>query len=914
MKKLVALALGLVAAGSAPLLCAATFNGPGVVFADVAATRTGAPFPSTATVNGLAAGPISSVKVTLTNLTHPRPDDIELLLVSPWGAKLVILADAGGASVGVTGITLSFDDAAANLVADAGPMTAGSFKPTCVDAQNNIQTEFPGVTGPYDTATPRGSATLTSVFGGAHDPNGVWSLFVVDDVSSADGASFTSWTLDVTVNPTSVGTTTTLSNSPNPSLTGQSVTFTATVRKQTDSTAVTNGTVTFREGAATLAANVALNASGQAAFNTAALTEGDHTITADYNAAGSFLASTATSSQRMDNLTIRSGNTFCNTGALAFASSVLGIPNVYPSHLAVSALTGTVSKVTLTISNLTIDRPDDFQALLVAPNGVNFNVVGDAGGTAVGVANVTLTFDDSAGSVIADTVVPATGTYRPASYGLTALPAPAPAGPYNYPAPQGSATFANLFNGLNPNGTWSLFLYDDVAGGGGTVSGGWCLTFTTSNDALTTTTTTATPNPSLLGSNITFTATVRGLSDDSVVTNGTVSFREGTTVLAAAQPLNVSGQAGFTTDSLTEGRHIITADYNGLAGQFNVSLGTVTQTVDRVTVVAAGLFCNPGALTVAQTGSLIADVYPSRILVANAGASLSTLTVTLNGLTIERPDDLELLLVSPGGVNYVLLSDAGGTVTPVSNITLTFSDAAGNFIPDAGPLSAGTFRPTSVNSTAVAFPAPAPGGPYTHPSPFGAATLSSTFLGNNPNGYWNLYVRDDVAAATSTVISGGWCLSLETVPSVVCPPNVVTNSAVGPCQPTTVAFNATATGQPTPTLVYRLDASPITSPYSFPLGTNVVTCTASNSAGTNSCSFTVTVLPGSAPELNIIHGGTNIVLSWPNTYSCYTLQSSPGLAASDFWTSLAGPYSTVGANFVLTNTVAPTNRFYRLSY
>lgn len=914
MKKLVPFVLSLLlAALNAQPLHAATFNGVGVAFADVSASRTGSPYPSTATVSGLVAGPISSVKVTLNNLTHPRPDDMEILLVSPWGGKLVILADAGGASVGVTGITLTFDDAAASLVADAGPITAGSFKPTCVDAQANIQTEFPGVTGPFDTAAPRGSSTLTSVFGGAHNPNGVWSLYVVDDVSSADSASFASWTLDVTVTPSAIGTTTALSNAPNPSLKSQNVAFTATVRKQSDSTAVTNGTITFREGVTTLAANVALNTNGQASFNTSSLTEGDHVLTADYNASGSFLASTANSTQRVDNATIRTGNTFCNPGALVFATSVLGIPNVYPSHVFVSALTGAVSKVTLTISNLTIDRPDDFQALLVAPNGANFNVVGDAGGTAAGVNNITLIFDDSAGSVIADTTAPITGTYRPVSYSTTALPAPAPAGPYNYSAPQGSATFANIFNGIDPNGTWSLYLYDDVAGGGGSVSNGWCLTFTTSADALTTTTITSTPNPSLLSNSVSFTATVRKASDSSVVTNGTVNFREGATVLASARTLNGSGQASFNTSSLTEGRHTITAEYNGVAGQFNVSLGTVTQTVDRVTVVSSNLFCNPGTMTVAQTGSLIADVYPSRILVANAGASVGKITVTLNGLTIERPDDLELLLVSPGGANYVLLSDAGGTATPVSNIALTFSDAAATLIADAGPMTAGTFKPTSVNSTAVAFPAPAPAGPYIHPAPFGTATLSNAFFGSNPNGYWSLYVRDDVAGPNSTVISN-WCLTLETPPSVTCPANIVTNSPSGPCQPVTVAFSATATGLPVPTIVYRRSGSIITSPFSFPLGTNTVTCTASNSAGTNSCTFTVTVLPGPAPKLNIVRDGANAVLSWSNSFTCYTLQSTPTLSSSNVWTSIPQPYSTVGVNFVVTNSASNAEGFYRLFY
>ena len=835
MKKLAPFFCWLIANLGALSLHADTFNGAGVAFANVSATRTGSPYPSTATVSGLSAGPISSVKVTLNSLTHPRPDDIEILLVSPWGGKLVILADAGGASTPVTGINLTLDDAAASLVADAGPMTAGSFKPTCVDNANNIQTEFPGVAGPYDTATPRGSATFTSVFGGSHDPNGVWSLYVVDDVSSADSASFDSWTLDITVTPSAVGTATTVASTPNPSLTGQSVTFTATVRKQTDSTAVTSGTVTFREGGTTLAANVALNGSGQASINTAALAEGDHVITADYNPAGSFLASTANSSQRVDNATISTGNTFCNPGVLTFKTSGAGTPNVYPSQVFVSALAGTISKVSLIISNLTIDRPDDFQALLIAPNGANFNVVGNAGGTAAGVNNITLTFDDSASSLLSDTAPPGTGDYRPTSYGVTALPAPAPAGPYNYPAPTGGATFANTFNGIVPNGTWSLYLLDDVTGGGGSVANGWCLTFTTSSDAPTTTTIASTPNPSLLGNAVTFTATVRKSSDSSLVTSGTVNFREGNTILAAARPLNGSGQASFSTDSLSEGQHIITGEYNGVAGQFNGSLGTVTHTVDRVTVVSENSFCNPGLITVAQSGSLIGNVYPSRILVSGLVASVTKITVAINGLTMERPDDLELLLVSPGGSNYVLLSDAGGTASPVSNLALTFSDAAASFVPDAGPMSAGAFKPTSVNSTAVAFPAPAPAGPYLHPAPSGSATLSNAFFASNPNGYWSLYVRDDVSSASPTEISNGWCLTIETPPAV---------------------------------------------------------------------------------SLNVARAGTDVLLSWPDSFPGYTLQSTPQLlspSASNVWTSIPGPYFSSGGNFVVTNT-AIGNRFYRLIY
>ncbi|MEY2507044.1 MAG: hypothetical protein QOH01_1373 [Verrucomicrobiota bacterium] len=75
-------------------------------------------------------------------------------------------------------------------------------------------------------------------------------------------------------------TTTNLTSSPNPSLPGQTVIFTATV---TGGSPGPTGMVTFQEGANTLA-QVPLN-NGAASFSTAGLTPGDHTITATYQSA-----------------------------------------------------------------------------------------------------------------------------------------------------------------------------------------------------------------------------------------------------------------------------------------------------------------------------------------------------------------------------------------------------------------------------------------------------------------------------------------------------------------------------------------------------------------------------------------------------------------------------------------------------
>jgi hypothetical protein len=96
------------------------------------------------------------------------------------------------------------------------------------------------------------------------------------------------------------------------------------------------------------------------------------------------------------------------------------------------------------------------------------------------VTGVSITFDDAATAELPDRAPIATGVYRPTS-GTNrgrdgaccdfAGVAPAPAPPY------GTALAA--FNGIDPNGTWSLYVYDDTAGDVGEIAGGWSLEITT---------------------------------------------------------------------------------------------------------------------------------------------------------------------------------------------------------------------------------------------------------------------------------------------------------------------------------------------------------------------------------------------------------------------------------------------------
>jgi len=144
----------------------------------------------------------------------------------------------------------------------------------------------------------------------------------------------------------------------------------------------------------------------------------------------------------------------------------------YPGSIVVAGLATNLVRLTVTLGDLSHAFPDDLDVLLVAPNGDAALLMSDAGG-ADPVAGVTLTFDDDAATGLPDAAPLATGTFRPTDHAGTndGFPAPAPKGPY-------TASLA-VFDGIDPNGIWQLFVVDDVPGFVGSIAGGWSLTLTT---------------------------------------------------------------------------------------------------------------------------------------------------------------------------------------------------------------------------------------------------------------------------------------------------------------------------------------------------------------------------------------------------------------------------------------------------
>src|SRR5882724_4941326 len=176
--------------GAANSVLSSTFSNPAPITIDDNAAAT--PYPSTITVAGLS-GVTNKVTVTLTNINHTFPDDIDILLVGPTGQKTILMSDAGN-TLDLVNVTLTFDDIAASFLPDNAQIVSGTFKPADFEAGDTFPAPAPA--GPYPAAL--------SGFNGTN-PNGTWSLYVVDDavgdvgnISGGGRLTIDSWGLQVT--------------------------------------------------------------------------------------------------------------------------------------------------------------------------------------------------------------------------------------------------------------------------------------------------------------------------------------------------------------------------------------------------------------------------------------------------------------------------------------------------------------------------------------------------------------------------------------------------------------------------------------------------------------------------------------------------------------------------------------------
>ena len=148
----------LIAGGITPAFLCQTFsNADPITFSD---NNTALLYPSSISVTGVS-GTISSLTITLNNLSSSAPSNLDMLLVGSLGQEFIIMNAAGGSS-SINNINLTFSDGAPSSLTT--PISSGTYKPTVNAFSANFSSSAPA--GPYNYPEPLGRNT---------DPNGIWS-------------------------------------------------------------------------------------------------------------------------------------------------------------------------------------------------------------------------------------------------------------------------------------------------------------------------------------------------------------------------------------------------------------------------------------------------------------------------------------------------------------------------------------------------------------------------------------------------------------------------------------------------------------------------------------------------------------------------------------------------------------------
>jgi hypothetical protein len=303
------------------------------------------------------------------------------------------------------------------------------------------------------------------------------------------------------------GTVTVLTSSDTDVNSGASVTFTATVT--TGGAPVSTGSVTFKRGPLVMASGVGTNVSGVATFTTSAIPVGSWGITAVYDGAGLFPAST---SNTVVQLVQFAGGPEPTTAALTSSDA--------------TAAVGQTVTFTVTVTRTTGGLP---------------------------VTTGSVTFRDGLSLISAAIVVnPSTGA---ASYTLATLT-------------EGTHDITATYNGapVYVNSTSNVVSQVIAVPTGA---------FPVSQTLL------SSKPLAVAGEVLMFRTLILTSANptDPVVTEGSVVFKEGTTVLGAGTPPNIYGESTFDTTSLSVGTHLIHAEYTGMPAYENDVSTPITQII-----------------------------------------------------------------------------------------------------------------------------------------------------------------------------------------------------------------------------------------------------------------------------------------------------------------------------------------------
>ncbi|MEU0839317.1 Ig-like domain-containing protein [Streptomyces sp. NPDC005962] len=662
--------------------------------------------------------------------------------------------------------------------------------------------------------------------------------------------------------------TTTVTSTPNPSVPGQTITYTATVASVPPGAFTPTGTVTFVIDGGTT--TVAVDAAGQAVLTGGPLAVGSHAVIATYSGDANLDPSTGTTIQQVNqgatatSLTVSPNPAVCGE-AVTLTASVAAVPP------AAGTPTGTVTFIISADGPaLTASLDATGQASVTVPDldlGSHVAAAFYGGDTEFSASNsplVPVTVNQATSttafaatpdpSVCGQTVTlcatvtvdepgtcTATGTVTFTVPGGPTLTAPLDA------TGQACVTSDELPLGTN---TVTVTYSGNTGVAGSTGTGTVTVDQATSSIAVT-----ASPSPSVCGEPVTLCAqvTVAPPSDCTPIGSVTFVITGGPTLTA---PVDATGMACVTTSAIPVGTQTVTATYggdSGIAGSTATTSATVNQAASTTTVTSpAPGSCGQPVTICAQVTTVPPGTCPPTGTVTFVVSGGPTLTATVDGTgqacvtTSAIPVGTHVVTATYAGDTGVTGSTGTGTVT-VSQGTSTLTVAATpspsvcgeavticaqvtvaapstcvptgdvTFVVSGGPTLTATLDATGmacVTTTAV---------------PVGTHTITATYAGDSgvggSTGTAPLVVNP--ASSTTTV-------SVTPSPSV-CGASVllcaqVTTVAPGTCPPTgTVTF--VISGGPTLTATLGATGQACVSTTAIPVGTHTVTATYGGGGG-----------------------------------------------------------------------------------
>ncbi|MEU8828343.1 Ig-like domain repeat protein [Streptomyces sp. NPDC048636] len=706
-------------------------------------TGTGLSLVSAVTVGGVPAVSFRAYSDTLLVVVTPpgTPGSADITVTTPGGT--VTLAGAFGYLAPTETAVSSLPDP--SLVGEPVTITATvtGVPPTTGTPTGTVTFDFGDGTEPVTTSLTDGTATVGHTYLAPSQ-----TPYTITATYNGEVLFFASTGTDTQV-VTAASTTTTVTGSPDPSQTGQPVTFVARVAPVAPGAGTPNGTVTFDFGDGTPTVDLPLSGVAVTVDHVYTSTSGSpYTVTATYSGDTNFTASGGTDTQ-----TVGQATTSVAVG-VSPSPSTAGEPVTVTAT--VSALppgagtpTGTVTfdfgdgtpPVPVTLTGSTAETTHTYAGTTGSPYTITATYSGDADFSAAsGTAGATVGQSASTTTVISGPDPAAAG--EPVTFTATVAAVPPGAG-----TPTGTVTF-DFGDGTPPVPvTLTGSTAETTHTYAGTSGSPYAISATYSGDADftaslgtgaqtvrpsdTTTSLTSAPDPSLVGEPVTFTATVAAAPPGAGTPTGTVTFDFGDGTPIVTVVVGGVAEATHAFSAAAETPYTVTATYNGDA-DFGTSVGTALQTVqpaDTTTTVSSA----PDPSTVGQATTFVAKVTPEEPAAGTPTGTVTfefsdgapTVTVPVAGgtatVTRANPDVAD----SPYTVDATYSGDSDFNASEGSD-TQVVSQAVSATVVSADPEPSVTGQTVTLSATVAAVP-PGAGTPTgTVTFDFGDGTATET--------------------------------------------------------------------------------------------------------------------------------------------------------------------------------------------